>query len=596
MKKPGIARYLFHYLRQVRGRFALSFVLLLLIASLTAVKAWIIQPVVDGFLAGDTTNQDLTILCLLVAGIFLSQATFNWLYAVVARSASAKVVQSLRTDLFGHLTRQSLGYFVDRPSADLVSRVVNDVGAFENAAVGSIQVLMRDLLTIALLLAVLFLKDWRLALSCLGILAVAGWILRSMSTRIKGLARTLQETVSNLNRRLAEMIGGIELILGFGLENRWQDRFREVTRDHYRMQLKTTRTGAAAVFVVLVMAGLTLSTILFITGRALLRGEISSGEFGTFLAAMYLIQSPALTIGNSVSNLSRGLAAVGRSLEILEDAPAVTDPDVPEYLTDEELEIQFDTVSFSYRSDASVVGDLSFAVQPGELVVMVGDSGAGKSTVAKLLMRFYDPDGGQVKIGKTSVHQLDRKDLYSKVSYVSQDVYLFDGSLEFNLKIGRPHCSEAELDEAIRIACVDAFLAELPDGLATHVGERGTKLSGGQRQRVSIARAVLRDTSILVLDEATSALDMELEQRILQNLVDARRARTIFAITHRLSLAEIADRVLVLKDGYLAEQGSASTLATQNGEFARLQAAAKAKLVRHGNRSPVPVSPERASV
>lgn len=560
--------------------FLVSFVLLLLVAALTAAKAWVIQPVVDAFIGGGATIADLRLLCLIAAGIFLGQASLNWLYGVVAAVTTGRLVRRIREDLFAHLSCQSLSYFSARPSADLTSRVANDVAAFEHAAVHSVQLLFRDLVTILMLMGVLFYKDWPLATACLVVAVLAGWILRVRSGRIERLGRQTQEMVSGLNHQLAEMIGGFELILGFGLGAEWRRRYRQVATRHYEKAVGASRAGETANVLVLVVVALGLSGILYLVGRALLSGRISAGDFGTFLAAMYLMQTPAVTIGMSVAQISKGLAAAGRAFELLEEEPEIVEPTTPRRLPAGDLGIEFASVTFAYGQSAELLSDLSFAVAPGELVAMVGDSGAGKSTVARLLMRFYDPQRGEVRLGGVALHDLAREELYGAVSYVAQEVFLFDGTVEFNLRIGRPKATEEELAEAIRLACLEDLIAELPDGLETRVGERGVRLSGGQRQRIALARSLLTEARVLLFDEATSALDMELEQRILQNLADSTRNRTIFAITHRLTLADIVDRVLVLKSGRLVEQGPADELAGVGGEFARLQRASRARLVR----------------
>jgi len=588
MSRGKIFRHLLRYLRDVWPSFLISLVLLLLVAGLTAAKAWIIQPVVDRFLSGASTADDLVVLCALVAGILLSQAILNWSYAVMARRASANVVRLIRNDLFSHLSKLSLGYFVSRPSADLASRVVNDVGAFEAAAVGAIQNLLRDFATVGMLLGVLLIKDWRLALTCLGIILVSGLILRHMSGRIAGLARRVQEVASGLNRQLIEMVGGIEVVLGFGLKERWAERFHNLTRTHCNTQVRATKTNASSVLLVLIVVGVGIPAILFVTGRALLRGDISPGDFGTFLAAMYLMQAPALNISNAVANLTRGMAAVGRAFEIFDASPDVLDPSDPVALPDRQLDLEFRDVSFEYTDGLPVLRDVSFRVEPGELVVIVGDSGSGKSTIAKLLMRFYDPTGGNILISRIGLDQVSRDQLYSQIGYVSQNVFLFDESIEFNLKAGRPDASADEIGEALRLACASDFINEIPGGLDAQVGERGIRISGGQRQRIAIARALISEAKLLVLDEATSALDMDLELQILRNLAQARRTHTIVAISHRLSLANVADRVLVLKSGILVEQGPASALDRQDGEFARLRRAAGATLTTESDLSAEP--------
>ena len=566
------------YLRVVRGRFLLSLALLLLAASLTAAKAWVIQPMVDSFLAGPERAVPLWVMAAVVLLIFVAQALFNWLYLVVAKMASAGIVQAVRIDLFQHLESQSLRYFTKRSMGDLVARVVNDLMVFEASAVTGMQGLIRNGLTIALLLGVMLLQQPRWALVICALMVLAAVILHAVGGRIVTTARAVQESLSRITRHLTEMTGGIAVVLGFGVERDWQARFVETCHDQYRTQVRAVRVRASASALVDLLTGVTLAGLLFWMGSALLDRSLTGGQLLSFLAVMFLMQAPAQRVAQCAAELSSGLAAGARAFELLDQEPDIREPSDPSPLPGSGGAMEFRDVSFGY-DDEPVLRDLSFRIEPLELVVMVGRSGAGKSTVAKLAKRFYDPSRGAVLLDGVDLRQLSRDTLHRAVSYVAQDVFLFNETVAFNLTVGRPDATEAELAEVIRVACLREMVDELPDGLRTVVGERGVRLSGGQQQRIAIARALLTRPRVLVLDEATSALDTDLERRILHNLVSGERRCTVFAITHRLKLAGTADRVLVLRDGHLVEQGPSDALAAGGGEFSRLTQAGDAPLI-----------------
>ena len=290
---------------------------------------------------------------------------------------------------------------------------------------------------------------------------------------------------------------------------------------------------------------------MFITGLHVVSGAISVGDAGSLIAVMWLLQTVMGSVPNQVTQIVRGLGAIGRVFEVLDVEPEVQDPEHPAPFP-ERLDIEFRGVDFAYDPKKPVLEDISFRLEEGHALAVVGDSGAGKSTVARLLLRFYDPRAGEVLLGGVPVKLLEREKLYEALSYVPQDSFLFNGTLRENLVIGRPEASEAEIADVIRRACLESYVARLPHGVDTRVGERGLSLSGGERQRVAIARALLRHPRVMVLDEATSAMDVDLEAEILRELVGV-RGLTVVAITHRPRMAELADQVLRLSEGRLQE-------------------------------------------
>lgn len=559
--------------------YLISMIFVFCMALLLAGKAWLISPVLDRITSGSITTYDLIVFCFVVASVLAAQALFSWLYHVTARKASAGMARDLRRDIFKRLSNQSLGYFSERSSGDIIGRIVQDVYLFEGCAVLSSQHLLKDITQICCLLSLLIWLDWKVAVGCLLILGLIGLILKSMSKKITKLVESTQREMGELNSKLNETISGIDCVMALGLKSRTRENFFTITQNIFQLGIKRTGISYLSVFSIMVAAAVGLSSIVYLTGTALISGNLSLGEFGTFLAAIYLMQTPILDISHNVSSISEGLAALNRSTRLLEDKLSISSAVSDDYTAPESMHIEFKEISFAYKND-TVLSNLSFSIIENQIVTILGDSGAGKSTLVKLLMRFYDPSAGTITLDGKDIKQFPLDDLYQYFSYVSQDIFLFSGTIEFNIKIGCLDITEHEFKRITKIACIDEFVEKIPDGYQTLVGERGIRLSGGQRQRIAIARALIMKPRVIIFDEATSALDTDHERRILQNIVNNFPNTTIIAVTHRLALAEIADNVYVLKSGKLAEKGKAKTLYSQNGEFTRLKNASKKALVR----------------
>jgi ABC-type multidrug transport system fused ATPase/permease subunit len=383
-----------------------------------------------------------------------------------------------------------------------------------------------------------------MALVCLGVGGLIALVLAHHNRRIAPLAQRTQKELGGVASHVTELIGGMELVVSFGMGPSWVERFRGINEQQFDTSYDLEKTRAKAVLVTYCLAAVAFLTILYVTLMHVVRGGISVGDAASIIAVMWLLQSVMGSVPNQVTQIVRGLAAIGRVFELLDVEPEVQDPAQPLPFP-AGYDIEFRGVSFAYDPKKPVLEEVSFRLAEGRALAVVGDSGAGKSTVARLLLRFYDPTRGQVLLGGVPVDRLRRRELYEALSYVPQDSFLFNGTLRENLTIGRPEAGEAEVADVIRRACLETYVARLPHGLDTRVGERGLSLSGGERQRVAIARALLRRPRVMILDEATSAMDVDLEAEILRELVGV-GGMTVVAITHRPRMAELADQVLRL--------------------------------------------------
>jgi subfamily B ATP-binding cassette protein MsbA len=565
----GLYKRLLGYAIPYWRLFALAVLAMVVFAATDTGLAALMKPMLDGnFIERDPQSVRLVPLALILLFVlrglagFASRYTMSWI--------GRRVIQELRRAVFHQQLRLPARYFDTNPSGRMLSRLTFDVEQVAEASTNAVTVLVRDSLTALFLLAYMFWISGWLTLLFLVVGPVLIALLRLVSRRFRTISRRIQDSMGELTQYSEEVIHGQRLIKAFNGEQ-WQERqFEAVNERNRKLHMKMAAALGASTPVVQLIAACVLALVIYLASQESVTREISVGSFVSFIAAMLLLLQPIKRLTNINALVQRGLAAA-RSIFTLLDEPIEADSGrLPLQRADGCIE--FRHVSFAYDSNnAEVIDDLSFTISPGQTIALVGRSGSGKTTVASLLVRFYDPDKGGIYLDGHDLREYRLADLRQQIAMVGQEVVLFNDTLAHNIGYARPDGASAdELEAAAEAAHAMSFIRDLPQGLQTRIGDRGVLLSGGQRQRIAIARAILKDAPILVLDEATSALDSESERLVQEALSTLTRNRTSLIIAHRLSTVERADRVLVLERGRLVESGSHAELLEKNGLYADL--------------------------
>ena len=507
-------------------------------------------------------------LAVAIVAAALVQAAVTIALTRVLGLSAERVVLGFRRRVMARVLGLPAADLDGMQSGALVSRVLDDANAMQNVVGFELARWLSNVVTAAVALAALVYLDWRMTLAALAVAAVPGFALDLTHRRMRPLFHERAVLRADLAGRLAQTLSGVRIVRAYTAERRERLAFAKALHRWYRVLASAAERKSRMNAVAVVASACVVGVVVVMGGRAMLDGRMSLGDFASYVAFALMFASPLLDLPDIATRASETLAHLDRLRELSEARPE--DPGGGASVGEVRGEVAFERVSFAYEPGRDVLRDVTFTAHAGHTTALVGASGAGKSTVLSLVLRFYAPREGAVRLDGVDVAGLDLRDYRGRLSVVLQDDLLFDASIADNIAYARPRATREEVERAARVAHCDEFTARLPDGLDTRVGERGVKLSGGQRQRVAIARAVLADAPVLLLDEATSSLDAESETLVRSALAALSRGRTVIVIAHRLSTVRAADQIVVLDRGAVVDVGTHDALLGRSARYREL--------------------------
>ncbi len=569
---------IFPYIKPYLFRIFLGFLVAIPLGLLDGVTAFALKPFMDYVVGqhdwifhifGKTYSISYMMLAAIIPfGVVLFaafQGVMRYLNDYISAWTSQKITNDVKIDLFHKLVYMNPQFYDENPSGIVISRYMNDPQTASSGIVEKIKVFTTSFFGAAGLIAVMLYSSWKLAIIGVLVLCVAFIPVALIRKRIKAASNKNMVISGNLTTDINETYSGNKVIAAYQLQERQEKFFNEQIHESFRVNMSLTKRTAWMSPLMYTIASIGIATVLGYGTHLITSGQMTAGSFASFVTSLLLLYKPVKTLGNTLTSIQTIFVAMGRVFELFDLSSDIVEVESPKVLKGFNSNITFEHVDFEYVENQLVLNDINLTVNKNETIAIVGNSGGGKSTLINLIPRFYNIKSGAIKIDGTDIREFSLDSLRKNISMVFQDNFLFTGTIRENILMGNPDATEEDLMDAIESAHLQEVIADLPDGLDTELGERGTTLSGGQRQRVAIARAMVRKSPIVILDEATSALDNKSEavvQKALDNLI---KNKTVFVIAHRLSTIQNAHRIAVINEGHLVELGTHDELMNIDG-------------------------------
>ncbi len=550
-------------------RVLMALISMLGVAGCTGATAYLIKPVLDDiFIQKDMTM--LRILPVIVLTIFVVKGVCSWCSTYFMAYVGQRVISQFRQQLYDHLQTLSLSFFDKTPTGVLMSRIINDVNITQGAVSESLAGVVKEVISIVVLIGVIFHRDWQLAMVAMVILPFAFFPIVKFGRKLRVISKKNQESMGQISVTLHETFSGNRIVKAFCMEDYEKKRFARDNARYLNSVLKSVKVRALSSPIMEFLGGLGIVAVIWYGGYSVIRGVSTPGNFFSFLAAIIMLYEPVKKLSNMNNTIQLGMAAAERIYQVLDTKPEIDNrPDAGE-LDPPIRAVELRNVSFGYAAEEIVLENICLKAKAGEVIALVGMSGAGKTTLVNLIPRFYEVSDGAILINSTDIRDVTQASLRAQIGIVTQQSILFNDTVYNNIAYGDIRKGSEQVIAAAKAANANDFVMKMPNGFDTRIGEQGVRLSGGQRQRICIARALLKDAPILILDEATSSLDSDSELEVQKALENLMVGRTTFVIAHRLSTIKNADRIVVLANGRIVEEGHHDELLRGSGEYRRL--------------------------
>lgn len=569
MTNKEILQRLYETIKPYRVKLIIAMLAMISVSAFTGAQAFLVKDLLDKIFI-DKNTLYLKLMPLVVVVIFFSKGVFYYLYSMLLEFIGQSVIRDFRLKIFNHIHKQSLSFFNDIPTGTLISRIIADVtllqGAISNALVKSV----RDFFTVIILLGVVFFMNWRLAMVTFIVLPLAAYPIVRFGKLFRKISTSTQEETANVTNILHETITGNRIVKAFTKEEYEGNRFKKQIYGLFSLTMKDAKYRCLQHPLMEFIGGFAIAIIIWFGGLEVIKGTATPGTFFAFLTALIAAYEPIKGVTRINSIIQQGLAASERVFSLLDIEPEIQDKKGAFPLPPFSEKIEFKNLQYQYDSDTKVLTNINLTIPAGQALAIVGPSGGGKTTLTNLIPRFLDIKDGAILIDNTDIRDVTVASLRDQIAMVTQQTILFNDTVRNNIAYSDQDAPIEDVQKAAKAAHAIGFIESLPNGFDTIIGEGGARLSGGQKQRISIARAILKDAPILILDEATSALDTESERKVQQALENLMKNRTTFVIAHRLSTIKNADRIVVVKEGKIVEEGTHDELITLGGEYKTL--------------------------